>query len=431
MISWLPIAIGAAWLTVVWVQIVAAPQGDFPRHWEQGRRLLAGEFIYADGLNVVYPPLWALAHAPLTIMSAHTAQVVVYPLALLALAFLLRTLAGMSAPQLPLPAERAVWSAAAAVTLAAPFVSRDLPEVGVNTALVALSWLAVALWSRGRDVAAGMSLGLAAALKCTPLLFVAYFALKRQWRVAAVSALACAAFTLSPALVQGPGPYARAMEAWLATVWRGVTEPDPSRGPLGEQKVESLALRPALARYLMRLPPGHLGRPESSDVPERPHGAPSPFYLHVGALAPRPAGIVATIVMAGLLLLAAWRCRFPPDGREDPAIPWEAALVSILILLYSPITWKQHCVGALPALYLVCRHLAAGRALPRAALGALAGYTVLVVLLNRALVGRDITKLLDGYHVKTLALLLLGGVTLACLDRARRTGARVAAGRAA
>ena len=431
MSRWLAIAIGAAWLTVVWVQIVVAPRGDFPRHWEQGRRLLTGELIYADGLNVVYPPFWALAHAPLTILSAHTAQVVVYPLSVLALALLLRSLADVSWPPLPLRAERAFWAATAAVALAAPFVSRDLPEVGVNTALVALSWLAVGLWSRGRDVAAGVSLGLAGALKCTPLLFVAYFALKRQWRVVAVSALAFATFTLSPALVQGPGPYARTMEAWLATVWRGVTEPDPSRGPLGEHKVENLALRPALARYLMRLPPGHLGRPESSDVPARPHRAPSPYYVHAGSLAPRPAGVAATILMAALLLFAAWRCRFAPAGRADPAVPWEAAIVSILILLYSPITWKQHCVGVLPALYLVCRHLAAGGPLPRAALGALAGYAVLVVLLDRALVGRDVSKLLDGYHVKTVALLLLGGVTLAGLDRLRRAGPGVTAGRVA
>ena len=428
---WLPILAGATWLGVEWVRIVIEPRGDFPRHWEQGRRLLAGEFIYTGGLNVVYPPFWALAHAPLTILSAHAAQVVVYPLAVLALALLLRTLAILSRREMPLAADRAFWCAAAALALAAPFVSRDLPEVGVNTALVALSWLAVILWSRGRDLAAGVTLGLAAALKCTPLLFVAYFAFKRQWRMVGASSLACAAFTLAPALVQGPAAYARSMEAWLHTVRQGVTDRDPSRGPLGEHKVENLALRPALARYLMALPPGHLGRPESSDVAERPHRTPSPLYVHVGSLSPATAGLVATAIMAALLLHAVWRCRHPLAGRDDPALSWECALVSILILLYSPITWKQHCVGVLPALYLVCRRLAAGSALPRWALGALGGYTLLVVVLNRTLVGAQVTKLLDAYHLKTLALLLLGAVALAGLDRARQAAMPIAAGRAA
>ena len=43
---------------------------------------------------------------------------------------------------------------------------------------------------------------------------------------------------------------------------------------------------------------------------------------------------------------------------------WEGAVISLLILLYSPVTWKQHCVGVLPALYLVCRAALAG--VPRA-----------------------------------------------------------------
>ena len=59
---WLPILVGATWLTVEWILIVVGPRGDFPRHWEQGRRLLAGEPIYAGGLNVVYPPFGLQGH---------------------------------------------------------------------------------------------------------------------------------------------------------------------------------------------------------------------------------------------------------------------------------------------------------------------------------------------------------------------------------
>ena len=73
-------------------------------------------------------------------------------------------------------------------------VVRDLTECGVNTLLVAYCWLGVYLWSRGRDIAGGVSLGLAMALKCTPALFWVYFLWKRQWRMAVATAVAAVAF---------------------------------------------------------------------------------------------------------------------------------------------------------------------------------------------------------------------------------------------
>lgn len=81
---------------------------------------------------------------------------------------------------------------------------------------------------------------------------------------------------------------------------------------------------------------------------------------------------------------------------------WEGAAISLLMLLFSPVTWKLHCVGVLPALYWMCRASLAGIAVPRAVYFQAARYTVLVVVLNRSIVGLDLTKLLDRYRVKTL-----------------------------
>jgi hypothetical protein len=41
--------------------------------------MMAGEYIYAGDLDYPYPPFWGLAHAPLTVFSRHTAQVVAFP----------------------------------------------------------------------------------------------------------------------------------------------------------------------------------------------------------------------------------------------------------------------------------------------------------------------------------------------------------------
>lgn len=405
--------IGGGTLALYWIAIILEPRGDFPHHWVLGRRLIAGEYLYTGGLNFVYPPFWGLAHAPLALLDAHLAQVVGYALAPLSLFFLLRILHRLSSKQLPLESERAFWSTTLAVALAFNFITRDLPEIGVNTALVALSWLAIYLWTEKRDIAGGISLGLAGALKCTPLLFVAYFALKRQWKMAAVSTMAFMLFTLAPIVVQGPELYGRAIKTWTGSVVGGITDPDPSRGPLGEEKVENLALRPALARYLMRLPYGHLGRPETSDTPDRPNQPPNPYYFQFLDLPPGVAGAVAQALMAGLLIFVAWRFRNRVVDRGEISVLYECAAVSLLILLYSPITWKQHAVGVLPALFLICRQGFATR-LPLWIFGSVGIYALFATVFSREIVGRDMVKLLDSYRVKTIAIVLLTAAVLGC-----------------
>ena len=410
----MPIVLGSGAVVIYWVGIIRKPRGDFPYHWELGRRILAGEYIYIDGLNLVYPPFWALAYAPLALLNPHLAQIIAYVLAPLCFAALLWTLHQLSKKHLPLGPDKAFWSTSLAIVLAAHFLSRDLPEIGVNTALVALSWYAIYLWTREHEVAAVISLGVATALKCTPLLFVAYFALKHQWKMVVTSTVAYSLFTLAPIMVQGPDLYMRAMKDWTTGVVRGIMDPDPSRGPLGEEKVENLALRPALARYLMHLPYGHLGRPETSDTPGRPNQPPNPYYLQFVNLPPYYAGLVVRLIMASLLLIIAWLFRRSIVTRGDLSILYECAAVSLLILLYSPITWKQHCVGVLPALFLVCRSGFAGRSPPRWAIGAIAVYALFALVLSREIIGQDMVKLLDSYRVKTIAIVLLMLALLGC-----------------
>jgi alpha-1,2-mannosyltransferase len=406
--------LGVGTIAFYWMAIIIEPRGDFPSHWELGRRLIAGEYLYASGLNFVYPPFWGLAHAPLALLDLHFAQVVGYALAPLSIFSLLRIMHRLASKQLHLESEKAFWSATLAVALALNFITRDLPEIGVNTALVSLSWLAIYLWTEKRDIAGGISLGLAGALKCTPLLFVAYFALKRQWKIAAAAAFAFTLFTLAPIVVQGPELYGRAIKAWTGAVASGMMDPDPSRGPLGEEKVENLALRPALARYLMRLPYGHLGRPETSDTPDRPNQPPNSYYFQFLDLPPRVAGVVAQVLMAGLLIFVAWRFRNRVVERAEISVLYECAAVSLLILLYSPITWKQHAVGVLPALFLICRQALATERLPRWIAGAVATYALFATVFSREIIGRDMVKLLDSYRVKTIAILLLTAAVLGC-----------------
>jgi len=425
--KWIPILAASIWLLVAWIQIIVLPRGDFRGSWNMGQRLIHGIFIYQGGLGTVYPPFWAMAHAPLSFIGLHLSQILVYPLAAISIFILLRAVHKLSAAQLPLGSDALFWSTTLAILLSSLFLGRDLPEVGVNTALVAMSWSAVYLWSKERDIAGGTLLGMAAALKCTPLLFVAWFALKRQWKMTASSFVALCIFTLLPILVTGPAECVHLMKQWTGFVIQGFSDPDPSRGPLGEEKVENLSLRPAPARYLMRLPYGHFGRPESigDGQTERP---PSPFYLQFLDLPPFWAGVVARIIMAALLLGMCWLMRRPASERDSFEIVWECAAVSILILLFSPVTWVQHSVGIVPAVYLICRAGFAGWHFPRWTAWAMSGYVLFCCVLSRAFFGRDFIKLANSYRVKTIGFLLLLGVVLACRHLASRRSTRKLSG---
>lgn len=382
--------------------IYKSGDGDFKLHWEFGRRLLAGEFLYAGGHHIPYPPFWAMAHAPFALLSMPVAKALFFPIgvgALLVLLWILRRLV-----ETAFPTERAnsFWVAALALFLTARFIVRDMAELGVNTLLVMLSWLGIYFWVRRRELMGGASLGLAIALKCTPAIFVAYFLWKRQWRMVGATAAAALLFSLAPVLWQGPASYREHMATWSANVAKGFGAADPSAGVLGAERIQNMALRPTLARYLMRLPPDHPGR------------AQHPLYCDVLNLPPVLAGWVIRITLLALLAALMWWTRRPIAARDDPQLLWECAAVSIAMLLFSPITWGQHCVALIPACYFVSTLLVARREWPPRMMGLLAFYILFVVLLSRDLVGRDVSLLLASYHVETLSILGLLVVVWSC-----------------
>ena len=415
------IAGAAAVVGVIWAEIIVRrePVGDFPLHWRFGGRFLAGRYLYGDGHDP-YPPAWGLACAWLRSFPLHAAQVLAYPIGPAVLAGLTVLLDRLTRRSLPLDRASRFRVMALALVLASRFLIRELPECGPNLVMVALTWAGLACWRSRREGLGGACLGLAIALKCTPALFVPYFALKRQWRMVATTALFAAAFALAPAAWMGPASFAGHFRVWAGHCARGIGQADPSVGVLGQEEVKNHALRPVLARFLMELPAGHLGRIDSR---WRARGL---------DLSPAAAGVVIKAVLALLLIGVGRAFRRPAWDRDDPAILWEAAGVSILILLLSPLTWRQHCVGAYPACYLIARTAIARRGLPRWAAWGLGVYAVGVIGLDRWVVGRSGTLLLDSWGVTTWSLVILLGVTLGCRDlraaESRRPSSRRAGG---
>ncbi len=399
----LVIALAAIVFVVQWVRAVSKlDDGDFFLHWKFASRFVRHEFLYADGLHIPYPPFWAMAWSPIAAFSLAVAKTLVYPSSLVALAALLYALDRLTRRQLPLGRTRLFWATALSLALVSRFLVRELPECGPNLLLLALSWLAVYLWSQRRDLLAGGCLGLATAMKCTPGLFVAYFAWKRQWKMAISSAAAAGLFTVAPALWQGPRAYEQHMQIWLANLQASAGQRDPSRGILGEEELKNLSLRPAAARFLMRLPEKHISRVDH------------PAYFEFFDLSPAAADRIVKLLLLALVAAAAWTFRAPVERRDDLTIVWECAAVSTLILLLSPITWSQHCVALLPAFYLMCRAEFARGRLPDWMNTTVVAYATVNLVLNRGLIGRDWTMLLASYHLPAFSFLGVLMILVAC-----------------
>ncbi|MGW7384869.1 glycosyltransferase 87 family protein [Streptomyces sp. NPDC054794] len=248
-----------------------------------------------------YPPFAAVGMLPMAVLGWHAAVVVALLLNLVALAVVLRVLAG--------PEWRRYgwygWSlAACALALFEPL--RDTFSFGqVNVLLLALVLGDCLLLATGRGRWAGAGIGLAAAIKLTPAVFIGLLLLARRWGAAAVAtAVAIGATALAAWVDPGASRF-----YWTKALW------DTSRvGRL--DYVSNQSLQGVLARL------GEPGRP---------------FWA-----------------AAVLLVLCVWAWRV---HRAVEAEDWIAAfaLTGLTACLISPITWVHHLVWLLPSFAVLVR----------------------------------------------------------------------------
>ncbi|MEV6522169.1 glycosyltransferase family 87 protein [Longispora sp. NPDC051575] len=251
-----------------------------------------------DLYGFTYPPFALLCMLPMALLGWHATVAVSVALNVAASAVLLWWLVDPVA-------RRRGWSRWYAFVLAGCLLAfygpaRDTVSFGqVNLLLLVLvlaDWrLLSGRWARY----AGIGIGLAAAVKLTPALFVGYLVLTGRWRAAATAVATCAAATLGAfALLPDAS-----REFWTSTLW------DTSRvGNLAY--VSNQSVQGALARF--------------------------------GATDRLP------WVLAVLAVLAVWAYRI---RRADPLPGF--ALTGLAACLVSPVTWVHHLVWLLPALVVL------------------------------------------------------------------------------
>jgi hypothetical protein len=222
------------------------------------------------------------------------------------------------------------WTAwAAGLACGGVFLQNSWSHQQTDLALLALQLAGLTLLVRGRDLAAAALFGVAAALKCTPLLWLPYLVWRGRFVAAGVLVAAAAGASLLPDLVSRPtsgtwvGEYAGNLMEHGGSGHLGVWGSDP----LYNQSLAGVSLRLLAVE----------ARPDGRGLQGwyRPEWV-SPTFQRRLVLAAMAVLIVITLACAG-------RPGFVAGGAP---LAWEGAIVLLLALLLSPMSGPAH-FGAL------------------------------------------------------------------------------------
>ena len=230
----------------------------------------------------------------------------------------------------PMPGTVAV----VAVTLSLPPLLGDLSHGNVNIFILFLVAGCLEVYRRGWDIAAGLVLALAVACKVTPLLFVAYFAWKRAWRVVAAAAAGLVLWlAVVPGLAFGFDRNAELLTDWYKLMVR------PS---VVENRVTSEHPNQSVPGVVYRL----LTR--SPSFVEYPDNLPTPAEFHnLADIGTDVARWVVKGCLAAFGLAVVVLCRAPRGERQGWRVAAECSLIVLGMLLFSERTWKHHAVTLL------------------------------------------------------------------------------------
>ena len=380
-------------------------RGVITDHLEFGRRVLYGLDLYApfageDFLHPPYPPSFGLLTAPFSLLPERLARFAWGTLqvgCIWILALRARDLAEAYAPGI---ARKQHWLFLFIAVLASRYLLRDTHGGGGNLINLALILSALELARRNRELGGGILLGVSLATKPVAVLVLPLLWLlghRRAPSVAILTAAVCMAAALG-LLGQGLTPFLQ----WFDGSAAYATMPDLFATPrfgFPEFSWMNQCLRCCAARFLCEVP-----AELAAEVPG--------FAQGLGVL-PATASLVTraiSFLLAGLTFALIWR------GRQVPAArPFWIAAVLALSLLLSPISWKAHHVGLIPAFTLLgCLALSRKRwpwVLATIYFGA--------CVVGEQLVGKEFKNLQQSYYFTTFGTLTLLGACLLLGSRAK------------
>lgn len=282
---------------------------DIDVYREGAKAFLAGDNLYTRSYQVggielpfTYPPLAAILFIPLALVPYGLALVSWSLLSAVLLWWCLAIVLRHLLPALAAADHRvlAVWLLP--LGLVAEPVRETLAFGQINIILMTLV-LADTLTRRPR-LPRGVLIGLAAAIKLTPAVFILVFLVQRQWRHAATTFLAGVGFTLAAAAFS----LENSLTYWLSTL--------RDTGRIGN---EAYASNQSVRGLLARL-------------------------VEPGEQAPGLVWLVMVVICLGLIIAAMARVASAGDNGPLGVV----LLASTVALLCSPVSWSHHWVWLVP-----------------------------------------------------------------------------------
>jgi alpha-1,2-mannosyltransferase len=251
-----------------------------------------------------YPPFGALTMLPMALVSWPVAVVIGSILTVAATVWLMRLLLAPTIKRRGWTPWFALGVAFCLLAVYEPY--RETFLFGqVNMLLLGLVAFDLLILLPRNNKWAGITTGLATAIKLTPGVFIVYLLVTKRWRAAIIASITAAAATLLAAAV---APDA-SREFWTSALW-------------DTDRVGSLSFisNQSLQGVVARLDPAH------------------------------PSKLLWALLVVGLLTLWFVRVR-QAAARRDEVLG--LALTGIVGVLLSPVTWIHHLVWAIPAFVLI------------------------------------------------------------------------------
>ncbi len=330
------------------------------------RCLLEGASLQQCDATFTYPPLFALVMVPLVPLPLLAANVLWYAVTIGSL-FGCFTLSAFLAQRL-VPADWSerdlAWLYGIGLVLSLKFVLAAIGNQSYDAPVVALALAGLAGLATKRPLCAGASLGLAAALKATPLLFLPYLVYKRRYKSAVAMVVVVAVASILPDLLfsagrpAGDGGY---LLAWIHQV-------------AGPALTEKLSGNPST--FWVATNPNNNSLRGLLGLFFDDNTARFKFILY-------PVDAVFSAIIALLIMRA---------NNTGPTLAIDGSLLLISMLMLSPMTSQSHYVALILPLFAVAAvWLKGDAAMRKNAAFFLVANAVLPNLTSTDLVGRAVT----------------------------------------
>lgn len=214
--------------------------------------------------------------------------------------------------------------------LAAGIIGSNLEVTQINHLTLFLLCWSLYAFKQGKDIGAGVLIGVAAALKLTPGLFILYFLYKRSYKVvvgAGIGLVVC--WLVLPPFLVGFDNFVPVMAGWWGILGSFLTEGTAAEGVVGFRHTNQ-SLSAALHRFLSHVPADG--------------GRGANYFVNIVSLSIPFVDYVFKAAVVATFALLMWICRTPLGDRDRLALSFEYSLIFLATLFISPISWIDHYV---------------------------------------------------------------------------------------